>query len=188
MSLLAFEHSKAAYRADLFFYGAVVAGLATALAIGGPAGQGASLVLLGAGGLAAWTLIEYLLHRFVLHGLRPFSRWHAEHHQRPAALIASPTVFSAGLLMALVFLPAWCVLGAWQGSAVSCGVVAGYLAYTVTHHATHHWNLDNAWLKRRKRAHALHHHLGRPVGFGVTSEFWDRVFGSAPRAVGARRG
>ena len=80
-----------------------------------------------------------------------------------------------------MFLPAWWLFGLWPGCAVTCGVLAGYLAYTITHHATHHWNFDNAWLKRRKRSHALHHHLDKPVGFGVTSVFWDWVFGSAPR-------
>ncbi|MDX5446368.1 MAG: hypothetical protein LPJ87_09975, partial [Zoogloeaceae bacterium] len=27
-------------------------------------------------GLVSWTLLEYLLHRFVLHGRGPFQRWH----------------------------------------------------------------------------------------------------------------
>jgi cyclopropane-fatty-acyl-phospholipid synthase len=184
MALLALEHSRAVYWADFAFYGAVVCGLAAALAFAAPNGEGWSLALMAAAGLGGWTLIEYLLHRFVLHGLQPFSRWHAEHHQRPSALIASPTVFSASLLLVLVVWPAWWLFGMWPGLAVTCGVLAGYLAYTVTHHATHHWNFDNAWLKRRKRAHALHHHFDKPVGFGVTSEFWDRVFGSTPRAAG----
>ena len=181
MSLLALEHTKTVYWADFIFYGIVVTGLATVLSIAAPSGLGLQLIALGAMGLVAWTLIEYLLHRYVLHGWRPFSSWHAEHHQRPVALIASPTVFSAALLLGLVFLPAWWALGPWRGNALACGVVAGYLAYTVTHHAMHHWHFDNAWLKRRKVAHALHHHLDGPVGFGVTVGFWDRVFGTAPR-------
>jgi cyclopropane-fatty-acyl-phospholipid synthase len=37
----------------------------------GPGGQGAALA-----GLLGWSLIEYGVHRFVLHGLAPFRRWY----------------------------------------------------------------------------------------------------------------
>jgi cyclopropane-fatty-acyl-phospholipid synthase len=58
-------------------------------------------------------------------------------------------------------------------------VLAGYLAYTVTHHATHHWRGESAWLLRRKQWHAQHHHRSAQPGFfGVTSGFWDGIFGS----------
>lgn len=181
MTLLALEHSKTVYWADFIFYGAVVGGLGAAVGWAAPPGQALHLALLAVAGLGAWTLIEYLLHRFVLHGLQPFSRWHAEHHRRPTALIASPTLFSASLLLSLVVLPACWMLGLWPGLALSVGVLGGYLAYAVTHHATHHWQIDSAWLKRRKRAHALHHHMRQPVNFGVTSDCWDRVFGSLHR-------
>jgi sterol desaturase/sphingolipid hydroxylase (fatty acid hydroxylase superfamily) len=134
-------------------------------------------------GLAGWTAIEYVMHRFVLHGLRPFSQWHAQHHQRPVALISTPTIVSATLIAALVYLPARLLGGLWQAGALTLGVMAGYLAYAVAHHATHHWRADSAWLKRRKRWHALHHHLAdSPACYGVTTSFWDHVFGSVPRA------
>jgi hypothetical protein len=59
------------------------------------------LVALALLGLVAWTLLEYALHRFVLHGLQPFRTWHAEHHRRPRALIGTPTILSATLIAAL---------------------------------------------------------------------------------------
>jgi hypothetical protein len=67
-------------------------------------------------------------------------------------------------------------------------VLGGYLGYAFTHHATHHWRVDNGWSIRRKRWHAQHHHAAQPGCYGVTSAFWDPVFGSAaPRArPGAR--
>jgi sterol desaturase/sphingolipid hydroxylase (fatty acid hydroxylase superfamily) len=115
----------------------------------------------------------------VLHGLQPFARWHAEHHLRPAALICAPTVLSASLILLLVFLPALVIGGAWPACALSFGLLTGYLAYAITHHATHHWRTDNRWLLRRKRWHARHHSASRNGGHdGVTSGFWDRVFGS----------
>jgi sterol desaturase/sphingolipid hydroxylase (fatty acid hydroxylase superfamily) len=52
------------------------------------------------------------------------------------------------------------------------------LGYALTHHAIHNWTLNLAWLRRLKRIHALHHMGTTPTYFGVTSSFWDRVFGS----------
>lgn len=178
MNLFALEHSRGAYRADFVLYGAAVIVLGGALVLVQPLATWPVPVLLG---LASWTLIEYAMHRFVLHGLQPFKDWHARHHERPMARIASPTILSAALIFTLVFLPAFALAGGWRAGALTLGVLIGYLGYAVTHHATHHWNIDNAWLRRRKRAHALHHHLVRPGHFGVTSSFWDQVFGSLPR-------
>ena len=189
MGLFAMEHGKAAYRADFGFYGTAVAALATFLFSAGSHSQRIESLALVWVGLASWTAIEYLLHRFVLHGLAPFKRWHEEHHQRPRALICAPTILSASLILVLVFLPVLALGGVWNACAVTLGMLSGYLFYAVTHHAIHHWTAKSAWLKRRKRWHALHHHgAGRLGGFGVTSAFWDYVFGSAtPGASSVRR-
>ena len=181
MALFTLEHSRAAYLADFALYAAAVVALAAFLLLDGPRellGQNAAFALVG---LACWTIIEYALHRFVLHGVEPFRRWHGEHHRRPTALICSPTVMSATLIATLVYLPALWLGGLWRACAFTLGVLVGYLAYAVTHHAVHHWRADSAWLKERKRWHGLHHHVERPVCCGVTTAFWDHVFGSAAR-------
>jgi cyclopropane-fatty-acyl-phospholipid synthase len=116
------------------------------------------------------------LHRFVLHGLEPFLSWHAKHHERPMALMSTPTLLSTSLVALLVFLPAVLAAGFWRASALTLGVTAGYLAYALTHHATHHWRSSGPWMTRRKRWHARHHHMA--ACYGVSSSFWDRVFGS----------
>lgn len=183
MSLFTMEHSKAAYGADFALYGAAVVLLAAFLLVAGPHGRWLEIVVIAGLGLVSWTLIEYALHRFVMHGLQPFSRWHAEHHQRPTALICTPTILSAMLIAALIFLPALVLSGnLWGACALTFGVLVGYLAFSIMHHATHHWSADSAWLQQRKRWHALHHHsIGQSGCFGVTSAFWDYVFGSARR-------
>lgn len=182
MDLFALEHSKAAYRADFAAYGAAVVVLAGVLVYSGPREHLMGFAAIALAGLVSWTAIEYALHRFVLHGIQPFSRWHAEHHERPRALICSPTIMSASLILGLVFLPALLAFGLWRAVALTLGVLVGYLGYAITHHATHHWRADSAWLRDRKRWHALHHHrVERPGHYGVTSSFWDHVFGSARR-------
>jgi cyclopropane-fatty-acyl-phospholipid synthase len=181
MAWLSLEHSKAAYWADFGVYGTVLGGLLAWLLVQGPADrlwQTAALVLAG---LAAWTAIEYGLHRFLLHGVQPFARWHAEHHARPRALIGTPTALSLALIATLVFLPALLASDPWHAVALTAGVLAGYLVYALTHHATHHWRADSAWARQRKQRHALHHHGGaHTVCYGVTSSLWDHVFRSAP--------
>ena len=78
-----------------------------------------------------------------------------------------------------MFTPALLLGGRWHACALTLGVLTGYLGYTITHHMTHHSRADNAWVKRRKRWHALHHRkLHEPGHYGVTTGVWDRMFGS----------
>lgn len=179
MNLFTLEHSKRAYQADVVLYATAVVVVATGLLRAGPWAQWPLLAACVVAGALAWTAMEYGAHRFVLHGLPPFKRWHAAHHERPSALICAPTIVSAALIGGLVFLPMWALAGWWPAVALTLGVLIGYLFYTVTHHATHHWHARGRWLKERKRWHALHHRRGEwPVCYGVTTSFWDRLFGS----------
>ena len=178
MPIFTLEQSKVAYSADFALYGAAVVFLSTFLVVAGPQDHQLQLFAIALAGLAAWTFIEYALHRYVLHGLHPFRRWHAVHHERPTALICTPTILSAMLICALVFLPALLLGGAWRACALTIGLLIGYLIYAITHHATHHWRANGAWMLQRKHWHALHHHIGQPGHYGVTSAFWDHVFGS----------
>lgn len=199
MRWLAFEHSPGAYRADFYLYGTASLALGAALLLGPW-----DLRLLGwaAAGVLGWTLLEYLLHRFVLHGLPPFKRWHAEHHRRPGALIAAPTLLTATIFTTVLLLPAVWLLGAWPAAALSFGLLNGYLAYGLTHHAIHQPTVGKPvrfgrrWLHRRRLWHGLHHRRvpttpGSPPAsamagyYGVSSVFWDRVFGTARRPVAA---
>lgn len=182
MGLLSIEHSQTAYRADFAFYGIGVCSLVIFLSSQSPSDESPDIAMLVIVGLIGWSLIEYLVHRFVLHGLQPFARWHAAHHERPMALIGAPTLLTATLFFTVCFLPAWLLGGVWRASALTLGLTTGYLAYGVTHHALHHWRARVRWFKQRKQGHALHHHREwageRPGRYGVTSGWWDRVFGS----------
>jgi sterol desaturase/sphingolipid hydroxylase (fatty acid hydroxylase superfamily) len=185
MGLLALEHSRAAYRADFACYGVAVVLLAAWLVTGAPPARAGQLALLVAAGLAAWTLAEYAVHRFVLHGLQPFRRWHAEHHRRPRALVYTPTVISAASIGIAVTLPALLLGDRWTAGALTLGMTAGCLGYACAHHALHRSPgqvpLVGPWLRRRARWHALHHATGvtgAPGRYGVTTGVWDRLFGT----------
>lgn len=191
MHWLTLEHSPGAYRADFYVYGAVLLALGALLLARPPDPRLLGWVVAGALG---WTLLEYLLHRFVLHGLPPFKRWHAEHHRRPTALIAAPTLLTTTLFVALLVLPGLAWLGVWPTAALSLGLLGGYLAYGLIHHAIHRPMTADAtrfgrrWLLKRRLWHGLHHRRmhGKTPGsppssvmegyYGVSSAFWDRVF------------
>jgi cyclopropane-fatty-acyl-phospholipid synthase len=191
MSLLSLEHSSTAYRLDFALYSLLCLGTASTLLVASPMGEGALLLLWVLAGVALWSLLEYLLHRFVLHGMAPFSHWHGQHHLRPRALIASPSVLSLSLFLLLATLPAWWLLGGWPALALTLGLQGSYLAYGLTHHATHHetrpWIRHNAWMSQRRIRHAMHHaahhieargEVCKPCNFGVSNSFWDAVFGT----------
>ncbi len=190
MSLLNFEHSVAGHRVDIMLYGLAVAVLASSVGVTTPVGHLFAACGWVAGGLAAWTLVEYVLHRFVLHHVPPFKGLHASHHQRPAALIGSPTLLTVSLFALLVFAPAHSFFGLWRACALTLGMVSGYLGYTLIHHGVHHWRSSSPWLRRRRRWHGLHHCSSvSATCFGVTSAFWDHIFGTtggAPPAAGQR--
>lgn len=183
-ALFNLEHSKVAYRLDLALFGGASVGLGALLVLMGPRARLVQSIGCAGLGLASWTFIEYGLHRFLLHGVKPFSTWHAAHHRRPAARIYSPTLSGVILIAALIYLPAWIIGGPWAACALTFGVVTGDFGYAITHHAVHHWDADGGWLWRRRRWHGLHHAwspagVGRPGYYGVTSPFWDHVFRTA---------
>lgn len=186
MGVMKFEHSKLAYQADFAVYALLIVAVATYL-IAFIAGRdwlnGIFLIFFIMLGLGSWSLIEYALHRFVLHGLHPFKRWHLEHHARPTALISAPTLLSSCLIFVLVFLPAWALQDLQRAAALTLGVLVGYLTYATIHHGVHHWRVTWPWLAKRKRWHALHHHIDAkhaPSRYGVSTSFWDLAFATAP--------
>ena len=191
MPLLTLEHSPAAYLLDFALYTLLCLGAAATLLVFSPNGAGYTLLFWVLAGLFFWSLLEYLLHRFMLHGVQPFLTWHLQHHQRPRALIASPIVLSLSLFLLLAALPAWWLIQPWPALALTLGIVSGYLVYSLMHHAVHHdmptWIAKNSWLRERRFNHAMHHaehHIAargepsKPCHFGVSSIFWDRVFGT----------
>jgi len=178
MNLFTFEQTRSVYWADFIFYGATIAILAGVLAVAVPNPRWVTVMFLAAMGLVVWSALEYAVHRFVLHGMQPFRRWHAAHHARPAALISSPTIVTASIIGTCLFIPAWAFAGLGSACASTIGLVCGYLAYALTHHAIHHWHAQFGWLRRRKRWHVLHHHESQPCCYGVTSGFWDEVCGT----------
>jgi sterol desaturase/sphingolipid hydroxylase (fatty acid hydroxylase superfamily) len=141
------------------------------------------LIVLGVG---CWTLIEYLLHRFVLHVSadapsfqRTIERLHLGHHREPwdEAKITVPVYGS--LPIAATLLGLYRLSGSWHVAALLLiGSIIGYLGYEMVHFRIHCGRAGGRWL-RWQRAHHLRHHFKHPeCCFGVTTPLWDWVFGT----------
>jgi sterol desaturase/sphingolipid hydroxylase (fatty acid hydroxylase superfamily) len=170
----------------LFFLDFLVFPLAILLCLGAAVWNGSNipyltLVPLFALGYAAWTLTEYLMHRFVFHHFPVFTAMHLAHHQSPHDLIGTPTLLTLAAFAVLVFWPTYDFAGLEQASALSAGMMSGYLAYVSVHYIVHNVGSGGwPWMKKLIRLHAVHHH-DIHHNFGVTTAFWDRVFGTQAR-------
>ena len=86
-------------------YGLAVLLMGALLLLDGPRDRWLAIAGFTLTGLVGWSFIEYLLHRFVLHRMQPFKRWHAEHHDRSTALICTSTLLSGSLMFDWFFCP-----------------------------------------------------------------------------------
>ena len=133
-------------------------------------------------GAVVWTLVEYLIHRFVYHGAPILTALHEAHHREPNAFIGVPSFLSSGLIVAISYLPLSSLNPLVAGGFAS-GMLIGYAAYMFVHHATHHFVIEPGdWLYQARVRHMAHHYHD-DANFGVSVGWWDRVF----RTEGARR-
>jgi sterol desaturase/sphingolipid hydroxylase (fatty acid hydroxylase superfamily) len=138
-------------------------------------------------GLAAWTLMEYLVHRFVFHhGHSLGRRLHQLHHDHPSDPDSERSSLSTPLLAFPIGYLLIHAAGLEDGSALFAGLLWGYLIFIVVHYAVHRWRIEpNSWLYPTKMRHLTHHHLEN-CNFGVTTIFWDVVFRTNAREIGGR--
>jgi len=146
-------------------------------------------------GLGTWTLAEYVLHRFVFH-FSPRTSWqervsflfHGVHHAQPRSktrLVMPPAVSVP--LGALFYGLFWILVGRGIGATawvapLFAGFIFGYLAYDMTHYATHHVRIKGGYFLMVRRHHMRHHAQTPDQRFGVSSPLWDYVFGTEPKS------
>lgn len=143
------------------------------------AGWGRSVALLAAGVLL-WSLAEYLVHRFVFHGVLVLRRMHDEHHRRPLEWIGVPSWYTVPTVAALAIVLA-SALGPAAAEAVTAGVVVGYLVYCGVHVCYHHRPSALGAYGRFMAAHHGRHHRGARGNYGVSTPLWDIALGTYRR-------
>jgi 4-hydroxysphinganine ceramide fatty acyl 2-hydroxylase len=134
-------------------------------------------------GLAIWTLLEYVIHRYAFH-YEPTTRIgqqfhfivHGVHHDYPndaKRLVMPPAV---SIPLAIVFYAFFFLLFGHAAPAIWAGLVGGYVCYDSIHYAIHHFPMKSRVLNRLKQHHLRHHYHDDHAGYGVSSPLWDYIF------------
>ena len=147
--------------------------------------SGLNVFLIFISGTIIWTLIEYILHRFVFHyhpdtekGQRINYVLHGNHHEYPRDKERLFMPVAPSLILASMFFFLFYLIVGKNVFAFFPGFMLGYLIYGTMHFAIHAWNPPFKWMKGLWRNHHLHHYKHTDMGFGVSSTFWDHVFGT----------
>lgn len=145
--------------------------------------------LLFAGGIVAWTLTEYMLHRFVFHFearsalvRRIVFIIHGNHHSSPNDPLRNlmPPIVSIPV-GAAVWAVAYMALGA-PGTWAFFGFMSGYVFYDLVHYACHQWPMKGRLARILKTHHMRHHHLKVEGNYAITGMFWDGVLSTKLKA------
>lgn len=138
-------------------------------------------------GVVAWTLVEYVIHRWAFHlepttelGKRVHFLVHGIHHDYPRdstrlvmpLLVSVPLGIAFYLMFAAFFAP--------FHNALFSGFIFGYVAYDSIHYATHHFPMTTRVGRFLKEYHMKHHYVDDHTAFGVSSPLWDFVFRTVP--------
>ncbi len=136
-------------------------------------------------GLLSFTLIEYVVHRYVFHMIPSTERrkklayaMHGVHHDYPKDKdrLAMPPVLSATISFALFYLFYFLM-----GNAVFAffpGFIIGYISYLGVHYIVHAFQPPKNAFKALWVNHGVHHYKHDDKNFGVSSPLWDYVFGT----------
>lgn len=128
-------------------------------------------------GLFAWTLAEYVLHRYLYHEVEsPLRVGHELHHEEPKSLLGVPWWVTTVAIVGLYYGAAMFLNPAATGVVMGFAWL-GYIGYCFMHHSFHHFTWRARWFVRLRKHHMIHH-ARHNVNWGVTTAFWDRVFGT----------
>ncbi|KAF7151311.1 hypothetical protein RHSIM_Rhsim02G0164300 [Rhododendron simsii] len=67
------------------------------------------------------------------------------------------------------------------------GGLLGYVMYDATHYYLHHAQPTSEVPRNLKKYHFNHHFRIQNQSFGITSSFWDKVFGTLPQSKAAAK-
>lgn len=169
------------------FYSAYAIGILVLVARSPRPGLGLAFA---AAGIPTWTLVEYLFHRYVLHGRFPkregrigrflhdrLDPLHWEHHERPFDGLHISGQVSDLLPVFAVAAPVSWLFPVYTAPALLAGAVQCYVIEEWVHHSVHFYEFRNRYFVYLQRYHRYHHSReGMESGYGLTSGIWDWVF------------
>ena len=144
-----------------------------------------------------YPFVWYLLHRFVLHSRWMFKvpflaatwkRIHYDHHQDPNHLeVLFGALHTTLPTIAIATAPVGYAIGLPWGEDAAIGAAAiafatGLLTtcfYEFVHCVQHlAYKPKSKWLAEMKKRHLAHHFHDETGNFGITTFFWDKLFGT----------
>lgn len=138
-------------------------------------------------GMIVFSLVEYLIHRFVFHFKAVTAKEiqlqyniHGVHHEFPRdkdRLVMPPVI---SILLAAIFYELFQATMGRTGWIFFAGFVAGYSTYLLIHYAVHALHPPNNFLKYLWKHHSLHHYSSVNAAYSVSFPLWDILFGSMP--------
>ncbi len=141
-------------------------------------------------GALTWTLLEYVIHRWLGHDKRfrknPFAVEHIRHHSQGDYFAPTWKKLLAGLAAGLLLAgPAVAIAGARVGLAYVVGLLGFYATYEVLHRLEHVTGGVGPYARWARRHHFTHHFVDARFNHGVTTSLWDHVFGTykAPTTI-----
>ncbi|HUL50419.1 MAG TPA: sterol desaturase family protein [Gemmatimonadales bacterium] len=161
-------------------------------------------------GLLLWTLVEYVIHRFVFHppawieddtrrilgtlavgepAMAALPTWrhrfyflvHGVHHDFPNDSRRLVMPPSVSVPLACLFYAVFRAAFGAGANATFAGFVIGYLCYDTIHYLTHHGSRHTALGRYLRRAHFGHHYVDSSRNYGVSSPLWDVLLGTQAR-------
>jgi sterol desaturase/sphingolipid hydroxylase (fatty acid hydroxylase superfamily) len=139
-------------------------------------------------GLVLFSLIEYLVHRYIFHmvtntKLREKIQYafHGVHHEFPkdTTRLAMPPVISV-LIVTILYLLFKFIIGDYTYGFLP-GFITGYSLYLIVHYVVHAYQPPKNFLKALWINHGIHHYKDHERAFGVSSPLWDYVFRTTPK-------
>jgi 4-hydroxysphinganine ceramide fatty acyl 2-hydroxylase len=129
-------------------------------------------------GATLWTLLEYLLHRFLGHfpiGFLKTTRFYKEHKKHHYKIHYFVSTKDKIMMVATLGVFFWFISFALS---FILGLVSMYLLYEIIHRRLHTVSPKNRYAIFLRAHHFYHHDIDENLNHGVTSPIWDIVFGT----------
>lgn len=145
-------------------------------------------------GVFIWTWAEYMLHKYIFH-MEPTNKFktalqytfHGVHHEFPrdkSRTIMPPA--ASLIIVGSLFFVFRLIIGDYVYTFLP-GFMTGYLIYSLMHYAIHAFKPPRNIIGKIWINHSIHHYKDDNVAFGVSSNLWDRVYGTMPKNTYKRK-
>jgi sterol desaturase/sphingolipid hydroxylase (fatty acid hydroxylase superfamily) len=139
-------------------------------------------------GLLLFTLVEYLVHRYLFHmitntRLREKIQYafHGVHHEFPkdTGRLAMPPIASVAITT-MLFFTFRKIMGDYTFGFLP-GFISGYSLYLIVHYVVHAYQPPKNIFRMLWINHGIHHYKDHERAFGVSSPLWDYIFRTTPK-------